>query len=270
MSEYSEQSSSDKLIPGNLSILHVEDDESVRESLVRFLQRRFHRVYSGVNGQDGLDLFLKHTPDIVVTDIQMPVMDGLKMAEEIRKYSPYQPIVITTAYSEIPYMSRAESLGIQRYLRKPIMKKDFLASLYEISLTLTRYDAANAISSREILDRITDIALFGNGGKILHMNKRAEEMFCDRTAPGFNPEDLHPDDIFFDGKMPGKWEGVVEILRKSGSGDPGHHCIGVKTTEGASKEVFYPRLSFCGRTGNFTLVFAQDKPFDFSMPAGLL
>src|SRR5512135_270673 len=95
-----------------LRLLYVEDDESVRESLLRFLQRRFDTVYAARDGREGLQLFTEHRPDIVVTDIQMPIMDGLEMAREIRRIQGDVPVLITTAFNEVSYLMRAIELGI--------------------------------------------------------------------------------------------------------------------------------------------------------------
>jgi len=108
------------------SLLYVEDDDAVRDSLLRFLQRRFDRIHTAINGKEGLALFEMHRPDIVLTDIQMPVMDGLEMSRRIKAQDPNVPIVITTAFSEISYLSRSLEIGISRYVKKPIAKEELI------------------------------------------------------------------------------------------------------------------------------------------------
>lgn len=113
----------------NYSVLHVEDDTSVRESLMRFLKRRFDSIYTAKDGAEGLQVYLANRPDIVITDIQMPVMDGIEMARQILGVNPNAVIVITTAFNERPYIDKAEELGIFEYLKKPVIKEDLTTCL---------------------------------------------------------------------------------------------------------------------------------------------
>ncbi len=103
-----------------ISVLYAEDDDAIRENLLNFLSRRFHSVYPARNGKEGLELFKEKVPDIVITDIQMPVMDGLRMAEEIKKINSDTPVIITTAFSDVPYLMKAIELEIDGYIQKPI------------------------------------------------------------------------------------------------------------------------------------------------------
>lgn len=107
-----------------ISILYVEDDEHVRESTLKFLSRRFDKVYGASDGKEGLETFRKNSPDIVITDIQMPVMNGLEMAKQIKEMSPDTPVIITTAYSETPYLITSIEIGIDRYISKPMVQED--------------------------------------------------------------------------------------------------------------------------------------------------
>lgn len=111
------------------SVMHVEDDTSVRESLMRFLKRRFNTIYTAKDGAEGLDLYLKHKPDIVITDIQMPVMDGIEMARLIKENDDKALIIVTTAFNEKPYLEKAKDIGINEYLKKPVVKDDLMAAL---------------------------------------------------------------------------------------------------------------------------------------------
>ncbi|HJW02066.1 MAG TPA: HD domain-containing phosphohydrolase [Azospira sp.] len=104
-----------------LSLLYVEDEEEVRRELARYLSRRFARVDVAANGQEGLALFRQHGGyDIVVTDVRMPVMDGLSMAAAIREIEKEVPVIVITAYNEVDYFVRAIEIGIDRYITKPV------------------------------------------------------------------------------------------------------------------------------------------------------
>ena len=104
-----------------LSLLYVEDEEEVRRELTRFLSRRFAKVDVAANGQEGLELFRQHGGyDIVVTDVRMPVMDGLSMAAAIKDIQREVPVIVITAYNEMDYFVRAIEIGIDRYITKPV------------------------------------------------------------------------------------------------------------------------------------------------------
>jgi len=111
------------------SVMHVEDDTSVRESLMRFLKRRFDTIYSAKDGAEGLELFNDHKPDIIITDIQMPVMDGIEMSRRIKEISKDALIIVTTAFNEKPYLEKAQEIGITEYLKKPVVKDDLMHAL---------------------------------------------------------------------------------------------------------------------------------------------
>lgn len=113
----------------DLSVMHVEDDTSVRESLMRFLKRRFSTIYTAKDGAEGLEIYKQHQPDIIITDIQMPIMDGIEMSRYILEINPEAVIVITTAFNEKPYIDKAEEIGIFEYLKKPVIKDDLTSTL---------------------------------------------------------------------------------------------------------------------------------------------
>jgi len=107
-------------IPLGLKILCVEDDSAAREQLLRVLQRRGKEVYGAKNGKEGLAMCRELRPDVVVTDIRMPVMDGLTMAREIKKSSRDVKIIVATAFTDFSYMMDAIDLGVDQYVVKPI------------------------------------------------------------------------------------------------------------------------------------------------------
>ncbi|MBB5022677.1 GGDEF domain-containing response regulator [Desulfurispira natronophila] len=105
---------------GQINILYVEDEEEIRHTLTRFLSKRARKVYTAENGQEGLELFRTHRPDVVVSDIQMPVMDGLEMAREIKAISPETPVIVTTAYDDSSFLMESIDLGVEKYIKKPL------------------------------------------------------------------------------------------------------------------------------------------------------
>ena len=104
----------------NLSILCVEDEEGVRKPIVNTLKYYFGKVYEASNGQEGLDIYEQYMPNIILCDIQMPVMDGLEMIKRIRKEDNTTPIVLLTAHNSEEYLMQLINLHIQHFILKPI------------------------------------------------------------------------------------------------------------------------------------------------------
>ena len=103
-----------------LTVLYVEDDPAAREEIGIFLRRRVGSLVVATDGVEGLAAYKARSPQIVVTDIQMPHMDGLAMAREIRDLSPSVPILVTTAFEQTDFLMRAISIGVDQYVLKPI------------------------------------------------------------------------------------------------------------------------------------------------------
>jgi DNA-binding NtrC family response regulator len=103
-----------------ITILYVEDEPDLRERISIVLNMYFTHVIVAGNGKEGLELFTHHLPDIVLSDIKMPVMDGLEFTKRIRKAAPETPVILTTAFTETDYLLKAIELGVTAYVRKPL------------------------------------------------------------------------------------------------------------------------------------------------------
>lgn len=104
----------------NINILYVEDNKELLESLSRYLSQLFSTVETAENGLQGLEKYKSGKFDIVITDIQMPHMDGIEMMECIREINPNQEILVTSAFSHTDYLLHAIDLDITGYIIKPI------------------------------------------------------------------------------------------------------------------------------------------------------
>jgi len=110
-------------------ILYVEDEDAAREQILHLLSRRGREVTVAKNGKEGLALYRQQRHDLVVTDIRMPVMDGLTMAKEIKAISRDAKIIVTTAFTDISYLMDAIDLGIDQYVVKPVDIDRLLAAI---------------------------------------------------------------------------------------------------------------------------------------------
>jgi DNA-binding response OmpR family regulator len=113
----------------DFSILYVEDDEGIRNVNFSMFQRIFKEAYEASDGEEGYQLYLEHKPDIIVTDIKMPRMDGIELAKKIRKNDEETKIIITTAFNDEKYLLQAIELNLERYLVKPLTKRNLFPAL---------------------------------------------------------------------------------------------------------------------------------------------
>lgn len=120
------------LILPNLSVLYVEDEEDTRIELARYLRRRVGKLYTVGNGLEGLEKFRENSIDIIITDLKMPLMDGLEMVREVRKIDEVIPVVITSALSDSDKILSAMDLEVVKYVVKPINPKELVAVLSDI------------------------------------------------------------------------------------------------------------------------------------------
>lgn len=112
--------SRDRAFLSTLRLLYVEDEPEVREQTGRFLARRVKDLVCAADGVEGLTLFREQAPDLVITDIMMPRMDGLAMAQGMRELAPHVPIVVTTAFDQNVHLHRAIEVGVNHYVVKPV------------------------------------------------------------------------------------------------------------------------------------------------------
>jgi CheY-like chemotaxis protein len=112
-----------------LTILFVEDDEIARHQLSRMLNRLFKKVITAKNGLEGYEIYQEerlvgNEIDLILSDINMPIMNGLEMLEKIRIHDSSTPVIFTTARTETEYLLKAISLGVEHYAIKPIDIED--------------------------------------------------------------------------------------------------------------------------------------------------
>jgi len=104
----------------NFSILYAEDEDNIRQKYTRFLKVYFKNVYEATNGQEALDIYNTNKPDIVLLDINMPIINGLQVAQRIRDNDKKTIIIMLTAYSDRDKLLIALDLYLYKYLIKPI------------------------------------------------------------------------------------------------------------------------------------------------------
>lgn len=209
----------------NAVILYVEDEELLREITLETIKRVAKKVIVAQNGEEGLILYKKFLPDIVITDINMPKMDGLEMAKEIRDINSSQSIIFLTAYTNSEYMLKALDLQADGYITKPVNKKYLQERINMISENIKLKEdlqIRNKVIDDSIMYTETDL-----DGIITYVSSYFEEI------SGYSKDELigkkhniikHPDtpsDIFVELwetiTKEQRWEGLLKNQKKDGS-----------------------------------------------------
>ena len=181
-----------KEILSNISVLYVEDENDVREFTAKLLSSLVKRVFDAQNGLEGLRIFEEHQNeiDLVVTDINMPKMDGLEMCSKIREYNKEIPIVITSAHNDPNFLKRAIDVGVNTYAMKPIDLYQLVESmikaiepillkreLEQLNVSLESRVEQEIKKVKSILDAQDNIVILTNKETITNVNKRFLEFF---------------------------------------------------------------------------------------------
>ena len=116
-----------------LTILIVEDENEIRKLMEEVMKSVFFEVYSAKNGDEGIKKFKKFAPDLIVTDIAMPIMDGLDMAKMINEISPTTPIIALSAFSDKEKLLKAIEVGVDKYILKPVDMDELLLAIENIA-----------------------------------------------------------------------------------------------------------------------------------------
>ena len=181
-----------KEILKNISILYVEDESDVREFTSKLLSSLLKNVFTAENGQDGLDLYKENinTIDLIVTDINMPKMNGIAMCEKIRELNKEIPIVVTSAHNDTDFLKKAIDVGVSTYAMKPIDLYQLIESitkaiepiflkkeLVTLNLSLESKIEMEIEKINSILDAQENIVIVTNKEEITNINKKFLEFF---------------------------------------------------------------------------------------------
>ena len=122
-----------KYFGNSLSLLIVEDDEELNQELVEILSPFFDSIEFALDGQEGLDKYKTFKPDIVLTDITMPNMNGIKMSQEIKNIYRKQSILVLSAHSDTKFMIELIDIGINQFILKPLDGNNLMYKLLKVA-----------------------------------------------------------------------------------------------------------------------------------------
>ncbi|OCL92904.1 response regulator transcription factor [Arcobacter porcinus] len=122
----------------NLRVLIVEDEDDLAKLIRASIKDCFFRVIIANDGKTGLEKYRSFKPDIVISDITMPILDGLDMCKIIKEENDKISIVVLSAYSQKEKLLKAIDIGINKYFIKPFDPDEFVAYLKELSLKINK------------------------------------------------------------------------------------------------------------------------------------
>ena len=112
-------------------ILVVDDDATILMTLSRYLRKQGYQVYSGASGAEGLALFQQESPDVIISDVMMPEMDGLEFCRRLRQQRGGEliPFIFLSAKGELDDRVHGYELGADDYITKPFEPRELLAKI---------------------------------------------------------------------------------------------------------------------------------------------
>ena len=120
-----------KNITKNMSLLYIEDNKYLSKANMQLFGDIFLQVDLAEDGESGLELYHKKDYDLVISDINLPKMNGLSMLKCILEHNASQSVIVISAYSEVDYLSKMKELKIEHFLSKPVNSKNMISSIYQ-------------------------------------------------------------------------------------------------------------------------------------------
>ena len=117
----------------NLNVLYVEDDVDLQKHSKELFDALFKSVSTADNGAEALKKYKDEPFDVVISDVKMPIMNGLKLTQEIKNIDPRQSVIITSAYDDSDDLLKFINLNISQFIQKPVKTETMLRTIYEVS-----------------------------------------------------------------------------------------------------------------------------------------
>ncbi|WP_169784944.1 response regulator transcription factor [Campylobacter curvus] len=157
----------------NISVLLVEDDEGTRAAITQSLEFHCKHIKSVSGGLEGFNEYFKNDFDIIVTDINLPGLNGLEMLDEIKKHAPHAASIIMTSYDTSENMLASIKLGAYNYLRKPFKIEELQTSI----LMATKNLYENKISLKGIYEYDMAAKTLLKNGEAVSFTKIESKLF---------------------------------------------------------------------------------------------
>ncbi len=161
------------------SIVYVEDEPEIQRNIAEYLENYFGKVHLASDGQEALNQYSTHRPDVLLLDINLPNIDGLTVAKKIRENDSAIKIIMLTAFTEKEKLLKAIELKLTKYLIKPVAPKFFKETLEVLSTELIDHPSQFLkLSDYLIWDKEQEQLTFeGNKVMISEKNQRLLKLF---------------------------------------------------------------------------------------------
>lgn len=116
----------------DFSILYIEDDRLTQKIIVNVLGKHFSEIFVASDGVEGIKLYHEKNPDIILSDISMPNLNGIEMTQEIKRHNPKQKVALFTGYNDVNNLNKAINIGVDKYILKPLDTKQMFTALGDI------------------------------------------------------------------------------------------------------------------------------------------
>ncbi len=164
----------------NISVLLVEDDRLSLMVYSEFIKKMVSDVYTASDGLEGISVYRKQKPDIIITDIRMPGLDGLEMIRKIKAENPYVKVIMISGHSEVEYLIQSIDLGVDAYLLKPVDNKKLEEKVEELgkNILLSKKVAETEKKFRDFAALLPQIVFEADlNGKLTFVNELALKKF---------------------------------------------------------------------------------------------
>ena len=157
------------------TLLYVEDNIGLNTKGTELFKKIFNNVYSASDGMEGLIQYKKYHPQIVITDIGMPKLDGFDMSDEILRIDPEVKIIVTTAYNDHLHLHRSIRIGVFDYLSKPVRLEDIIESLFRCAKALSNEFYRKIFITAHPIQN--NLGLLMNGNDVMIVNQSCLDFF---------------------------------------------------------------------------------------------
>ncbi len=202
----------DRSLLRKIKILYVEDEIEIQQATMTTLTALFQNVVAANNGKEALELFQEHGDfDIVVTDINMPIMNGLELIEHVKQEKSSFPVVIISAHTDIDFFQKAIDFNVNGYILKPVDIKRLVETIFQAvegrvlrkELEVLNSNLINKVKEKtyelnSILNSQDNIVIVSHMEKIHTVNKKLLTLLEKDNIEIFNKEVTNICELFID------------------------------------------------------------------------
>lgn len=170
-----------------LKLLYAEDNKNLQQQAMKVFTKIFSDVFVCGDAQEGLELFKKHLPEIVISDINMPGISGIEMAKRIKKIEPFTKIIITSAFDDKEHLFGAIDANVSKYLKKPISVSSLIDAIEHVvdEVLFEKNKDMFEHYVRDIFQYQDTMLILVKGEEVLIVNKKCLDFFQKESLEEF-------------------------------------------------------------------------------------